>query len=86
MPRQPSFVHPNLRISDLTRKPTAQEKLLSIRLPIALLDRLDSVCRTLHVRKSEVVVAMLNEGLARFQTLSRSSRASRLTGRRSRSS
>ena len=65
MPRRPSLLHPSLRLADLTAHPTEDEKLLSIRLPIDLIGRLDNACRVLRARKAEVVVAMLNEGLAR---------------------
>ena len=61
-------MRPNLMLGDLlTREPLA-ERLLSVRLPVELLDRLDRLARTLHTRKGEIVVAMLNEGLSRFDT------------------
>ncbi len=67
MPRQASLIHSRLRLSDLASQPTHEEKLLSIRLPVELLDRLDEAGRILHARKAEVVLAMLNEGLARYE-------------------
>ena len=67
MPRQPSSVHPSLRLADLTEHPAREEKLLSIRLPVELIDRLDHACQVLRARKSEVVVAMLNEGLESYK-------------------
>lgn len=79
MPRQPSSVHPTLRLSDLTSHPVQEERLLSIRLPIELINRLDHACRVLRARKGEVVVAMLNEGLESYQALNRPKRQPRKT-------
>jgi predicted DNA-binding protein len=75
MPRQPSVVHPSLRLADLTAHPTGEEKLLSIRLPVELVQRLDHACEVLRARKSEVVVAMLNEGLENYEATIGSNRS-----------
>ena len=66
MPRRKSIMQPDLMLGDLLAREPVPERLLSVRLPVDLLARLDAVGRTLHTRKGEVVVAMLNEGLHRF--------------------
>ena len=69
MPRRSSVVHDNLRLLDLAPKQAQHEVLLSIRLPNELLSRLDRLCLALGARKSEVVTATLNEGLARYDEI-----------------
>lgn len=66
MARRKSIMQPDLMLGDLLAREPVPERLLSVRLPVDLLARLDSVGRTLHTRKGEIVVAMLNEGLQRF--------------------
>jgi hypothetical protein len=66
MPRRKNVMRPDLTLRDLLGREPVPERLLSVRLPVELLARLDHVARTLHTRKGEVVVAMLNEGLQRF--------------------
>ena len=60
------MMRPDLMLGDLLSREPIPERLLSVRLPVELLDRLDHVAKTLRTRKGEVVVAMLNEGLQRF--------------------
>jgi hypothetical protein len=58
--------NPNLRLNDLvTREQHGGEesKLINVKVPTALLERLDSVAKRLATSKTEVVVALLNEGL-----------------------
>ncbi len=59
-------MQPDLTLDDLLGREPVPERLLSVRLPVELLRRLDHVAKTLHSRKGEIVVAMLNEGLRRF--------------------
>ncbi|GIW42541.1 MAG: hypothetical protein KatS3mg076_3118 [Candidatus Binatia bacterium] len=54
------------RLADLVRGPKGPEQLLSVRLPVELIDRVDRVCDILGAGKSEVVTALLNEGLVRY--------------------
>ena len=79
MPRRKNIMRPDLTLGDLLAREPVPERLLSVRLPVELLARLDRVARSLRSRKGEVVVAMLNEGLQRFgrSKPSRSSRAGR---------
>lgn len=41
-------------------------KLLSVRVPVDLIDRIDHVVDLLNAGKGEVVVALLSEGLSRY--------------------
>ena len=41
-------------------------KLLSVRVPVDLIQRIDDVVDLLNAGKGEVVVALLNEGLGRY--------------------
>lgn len=64
-------------LDDLLAREPVPERLLSVRLPVELLKRLDGVAKALRTRKGEVVVAMLNEGLRRFGASPRAPRARR---------
>lgn len=57
----------DLKLSDLKeRSEIIPMKLLSVRVPIDLIDRIDHVVDLLNAGKGEVVVALLNEGLERY--------------------
>jgi len=70
-------MRPDLMLDDLLAREPLPERLLSVRLPVELLNRLDGVAKALRTRKGEVVVAMLNEGLRRFGASPRAPRARR---------
>lgn len=57
-----------LRLVDLTqqRKEQSGFELLSVRLPVALLRRVDALAEKIGSGKREVVLALLNEGLERY--------------------
>jgi hypothetical protein len=58
--------NPKLRLDDLvSRGKTGREvsKLMSVKLPTALLERIAAVAEKMRVKKTEVVIAILNEGL-----------------------
>jgi metal-responsive CopG/Arc/MetJ family transcriptional regulator len=58
----------NLRLSDLARRGRGNGlELLSVRLPVQLLDRVDELVDRIGGGKAEVVVALLNEGLERYE-------------------
>ena len=58
----------NLRLSDLARRGSNTGfELLSVRLPVQLLNRVDHLAQQMGSGKAEVVVALLNEGLDRYQ-------------------
>ena len=57
----------DLKLSDLKeRSEITPMKLLSVRVPIDLINRIDHVVDLLNAGKGEVVVALLNEGLERY--------------------
>ena len=58
--------NPNLRLNDLVsrgRKGREESKLMNVKVPSNVLARLDRVAATLGTSKTEVVIAILNEGL-----------------------
>lgn len=58
--------NPNLRLDDLVsrgRKGNEQSKLMNVKVPENVLARLDNVAAKLGTSKTEVVIAILNEGL-----------------------
>ncbi len=57
----------NLKLQDLKqRSEIVPMRLLSVRVPVDLIDRIDDVVDLLNAGKGEVVVALLNEGLERY--------------------
>jgi hypothetical protein len=58
--------NPNLRLDDLVtrgRKGREESKLMNVKVPANVLARIDRVAANLRVSKTEVVIAILNEGL-----------------------
>lgn len=55
----------DLRIVDLRRRQGATNKLLNVKIPVALSDAIDRVTGALGAAKADVVIALLNEGLDR---------------------
>jgi hypothetical protein len=59
----------DLKLEDLKeRSEIVPMKLLSVRVPVDLIQRIDEVVDLLNAGKGEVVVALLNEGLGRYDT------------------
>lgn len=57
----------DLNLEDLKeRSEIVPMKLLSVRVPVDLIQRIDDVVDLLNAGKGEVVVALLNEGLERY--------------------
>jgi hypothetical protein len=57
----------DLKLDDLKeRSEIVPMKLLSVRVPVDLIKRIDRVVDLLNAGKGEVVVALLNEGLDRY--------------------
>jgi hypothetical protein len=57
---------PNLRLSDLVsrgKRRQEQAKLMNVKVPAHVLARIDRVASNLGATKTEVVIAILNEGL-----------------------
>src|SRR3990172_8745391 len=58
--------NPNLRLNDLVtrgRKGREESKLMNVKVPANVLARIDRVAAHLGATKTEVVIAILNEGL-----------------------
>ncbi|MFN8624392.1 MAG: hypothetical protein U0587_00145 [Candidatus Binatia bacterium] len=58
--------NPNLRLNDLVsrgRKGREESKLMNVKVPEHVLARIDRVATNLGATKTEVVIAILNEGL-----------------------
>lgn len=58
--------NPNLRLDDLVtrgRKGREESKLMNVKVPSHVLERIDRVASNLGATKTEVVIAILNEGL-----------------------
>lgn len=72
----------DLTVEDLKeRSEITAMKLLSVRVPVDLIDRIDRVVDLLNAGKGEVVVALLNEGLGRYNRAGQGVRK-RIKGRR----
>jgi hypothetical protein len=57
---------PNLRLGDLVdrgKRGREQTKLMNVKVPAHVLARIDKVAKNLGATKTEVVIAILNEGL-----------------------
>jgi len=55
----------DLRIADLRRREGSPSKLMNVKIPVELSDAIDRVVKDLGVAKTDVVIALLNEGLDR---------------------
>ena len=58
--------NPNLRLDDLVtrgQKGREKTKLMNVKVPVDVLARIDRVAANLGATKTEVVIAILNEGL-----------------------
>ncbi|HSP98174.1 MAG TPA: hypothetical protein VL049_13170 [Candidatus Dormibacteraeota bacterium] len=55
----------DLRIADLRRRDMSTSKLMNVKIPAALSDAIDRMVGDLGVPKTDVVIALLNEGLDR---------------------
>lgn len=53
----------DLRLYDLRRRDRSASKLMNVRIPTHVSDAIHRVAKSLGVSKTEVVVALLNEGL-----------------------
>jgi hypothetical protein len=55
----------DLRIADLRRRDSSASKLMNVKIPTSLSDAIDRMVNDLGVPKTDVVIALLNEGLDR---------------------
>lgn len=53
----------DLRLVDLRRRDKATSKLMNVKIPTHISDAIQRVARDLSASKTEVVIALLNEGL-----------------------
>ncbi len=53
-----------MRIVDLKRRTHAAKRLLNVAIPVKIHDTIGDLAEKFHVSKTEVVVALLNEGLS----------------------
>jgi hypothetical protein len=53
----------DLRLTDLRRRETGTSKLMNVKIPSYVSDAIQRVARALGASKTEVVIALLNEGL-----------------------
>jgi len=53
-----------LRVADLKARVPSAAKLMNVKIPNYLADAITQMARSLNVSKNDVVVALLNEGLA----------------------
>jgi hypothetical protein len=61
----------DLRIADLRRRDSSTSKLMNVKIPAALSDAIDRMVGDLGVPKTDVVIALLNEGLDRSSQILR---------------
>jgi hypothetical protein len=61
----------DLRIADLRRRDSSTSKLMNVKIPTSLSDAIDRMVRDLGVPKTDVVIALLNEGLDRSSEMLR---------------
>ena len=57
----------DLRLTDLRRRDKGTSKLMNVKIPSHVSDAIQKVARDLGASKTEVVIALLNEGLDRSQ-------------------
>lgn len=61
----------DLRIVDLRRREGGRSKLMNVKIPTTLSDAIDRVVHELGVAKTDVIIALLNEGLDRSSEMLR---------------
>jgi hypothetical protein len=59
----------DLRIHDLEKREVGETKLLNLKVPVPVMDGIDQVKRDLRCTKTEVAVALINEGLDAAEAL-----------------
>lgn len=64
----------DLRLGDLRGRPTVTSKLMNVKIPAEVNQRIQRVAEALKASKTEVVIALLNEGLDASQHLIRGAR------------
>ena len=68
MPRSRTPQRSSLRLAELkARQPDARRTLLNVKMPAHLIDAIDGLAEHLGANKTETVLMLLNEGLARVK-------------------
>ncbi len=67
----------DLRLSDLKTRERRTSRLMNVKIPVHLSDAIEEVARALGASKTEVVVALLNEGLGVAQSTMKDFRPSK---------
>jgi hypothetical protein len=67
----------DLRLSDLKTRERSTSRLMNVKIPAHLSDAIEEVARVLGASKTEVVVALLNEGLRMAQSTMKDFRPSK---------
>ena len=57
-------MHEDLKLSDLRGRTRGGSRMMNVKVPVYVSDAITKVARDLKASKTEVVVALLNEGLA----------------------
>jgi len=61
----------DLRLTDLRRRDKGTSKLMNVKIPTRVSDAIQKVAKDLGASKTEVVIALLNEGLDKSDTVLR---------------
>jgi hypothetical protein len=69
----------DLRLTDLQRRERSASKLMNVKIPGDVSDAIRRVARELGVSKTDVVIALLNEGLDRSAVMLKGWRAPKIT-------
>jgi hypothetical protein len=70
-----------LRLSDLKNRERGSSKLMNVKIPLYVSDAIQKVAADLGASKTEVVIALLNEGLAVAHSAVKGGGSSRSFGR-----
>ncbi len=62
--KRPALQRSELRLADLKARRPVADRLMNVKVPAHLHDAIAKLASTLNVSKTEVVVVLLNEGLA----------------------
>ena len=79
-PRKGCFMRADLRLSDLKSRERTTSRLMNVKIPAYVSDAIQEVARSLGASKTEVVIALLNEGLKVSQTALKDFRPAKAAG------
>jgi len=61
----------HLRLGDLMRREAAPSRIMNVKIPAPTLDAIEGLAKSTGASKTEVVIALLNEGLAAMRQMKR---------------